>query len=100
MFTLNDYVEGKLTGLYIGLAVGGLIVAVILGFVSRNIVKNKNYPDASNHGFAWGFWLGIIGCLMVCALPDKLARPAAAEAYSRPAARSKEPDETEAALRF
>lgn len=65
MFTLNEYLDGKLTALYIALSIVGIIVAIVLGFVSRNIVKNKNYPDELNHGFAWGFWLGLIG-LIVC----------------------------------
>jgi hypothetical protein len=43
-----------------------LIVGIVFGFVCRAIVRNKGYDAADNHGFAWGFWLGIIG-LIVCA---------------------------------
>lgn len=46
--------------------VSWIIFGVIWGFACRAIVKGKGYPDAYNHGFAWGFWLGLIG-LIVCA---------------------------------
>lgn len=42
-----------------------LAVCLIFGFVGRAIVKSKGY-EYDNHGFAWGFWLGIIG-VIVCA---------------------------------
>jgi uncharacterized membrane protein YeaQ/YmgE (transglycosylase-associated protein family)/predicted Zn-ribbon and HTH transcriptional regulator len=43
-----------------------LVMGVIWGFVGRAIVGSKGYDGSDNHGFAWGFWLGIIG-LIVCA---------------------------------
>lgn len=43
-----------------------LIYCCIWGAVCNAIVSSKNYPPERNHGFAWGFWLGLIG-LIVCA---------------------------------
>ena len=39
---------------------------IIWGFICRSIVASKNYPEELNHGFAWGFFLNLIG-LIVCA---------------------------------
>ena len=73
MFGIEKAVETQFTVVYIIAAVVGLIVAVVLGFVCRNIVKGKGYPDQLNHGFAWGFWLGLIG-LVVCACKQPYAQ--------------------------
>ncbi len=43
-----------------------IIIRIIIGAICKSIVSSKRYPDSENHGFAWGFWLGIIG-LIVCA---------------------------------
>lgn len=49
-----------------GYIVGGLVGCIVFGLICRAIVKSKGYEGSDNHGFAWGFWLGIIG-LIVCA---------------------------------
>lgn len=38
-----------------------LVQAVIMGFVALHISESKGYEG----GFAWGFWLGIVGVLVV-----------------------------------
>ncbi|MDE6035743.1 MAG: hypothetical protein K2G36_07535 [Ruminococcus sp.] len=40
--------------------------AVIWGFVTRTISKNKGYKG----GFWWGFWLNIIGVIVVACRPN------------------------------
>ncbi len=42
-------------------------VRVALGCLGRKIVNDKGYPKEQNHGFVWGFFLGIIG-LLVCSI--------------------------------
>ncbi len=65
---LPDYINDRtITTFVVITAVFGLIAAFTMGFIGRSIVKNKGYPEELNHGFAWGFWLGIIG-LIVCAV--------------------------------
>ena len=49
-----------------GYIMGGLIQALILGFVCDRIVSGKGYPRNENHGFLWGFLLSVIG-VIVCA---------------------------------
>lgn len=51
---------------FIGSLIVYFVLGIIWGAVSSSIVKGKGYPDSENHGFAWGFWLGLIG-LIVCA---------------------------------
>ncbi|MDE6426262.1 MAG: hypothetical protein K2K89_09040 [Ruminococcus sp.] len=46
--------------------VGVLIQALIWGFITKTILKNKGYKG----GFAWGFLLGIIGVIVVACKPD------------------------------
>ena len=41
-------------------------MSVIFGAVCSSIVAKKGYPKEKNHGFLWGFFLGVIG-LIVCA---------------------------------
>lgn len=38
-----------------------LIVGVLFGGITDHVAKSKGYES----GFAWGFWLGIIGLLVV-----------------------------------
>ena len=42
-----------------------LVLPFVWGFLGRKMVRDKGYPDNMNHGFAWGFWLGIIGIIVV-----------------------------------
>ncbi len=67
MWGLGLYTEKEFTTILIIAAVVGIVVAFVMGFVCRTIVRGKGYPDELNHGFAWGFWLGVIG-LIVCAV--------------------------------
>lgn len=63
------YSRAYQTGVGIGLFVYGIayiIIAIILGFVTKKMNENKGYTG----GFAWGFWLGIIGVIVVaCKTP-------------------------------
>ena len=45
----------------------GFASAIGFGIACRSIVRSKGYPDEMNHGFLWGFFLGLIG-LVVCAV--------------------------------
>ncbi|MBR4554039.1 MAG: hypothetical protein IKO27_00430 [Ruminococcus sp.] len=60
------YTEQDAAIILIVAGIVGIGFAIGLGFAGRAVVRGKGYPDAMNHGFAWGFWLGLIG-LIVCA---------------------------------
>lgn len=47
-------------------ALGSLAVCVILGLVTKHINESKGYSG----GFAWGFWLNLIGVIVVACKPD------------------------------
>ena len=64
---MSERVFEHFMAFYLICGIIGLISAVVMGFVCRYIVKNKNYPPERNHGFLWGFFLGLIG-LVVCAV--------------------------------
>lgn len=51
---------------WFGYALGSLAVCVILGFVTKHINESKGYSG----GFAWGFWLNLIGVIVVACKPD------------------------------
>lgn len=42
-----------------------LIVAIICGFITKSMNENKGYDG----GFAWGFFLSIIGIIVVAVRP-------------------------------
>ncbi|MDE6798004.1 MAG: hypothetical protein K2J36_08360 [Ruminococcus sp.] len=50
--------------MFVSLAV--LINAVIWGFITKTISRNKGYKG----GFWWGFWLNIIGVIVVACRPN------------------------------
>lgn len=54
----------------IGYIVAGLVNGVIWGFVSKHINESKGYDG----GFAWGFWLGVIGVIVVAVKPENTRR--------------------------
>ncbi|MBE6861508.1 MAG: SHOCT domain-containing protein [Ruminococcus sp.] len=43
-----------------------IVSSVICGFVSKTINENKGYYG----GFAWGFWLSILGIIVVACKPE------------------------------
>lgn len=49
------------------------VIHIISGNISKAVVKSKNYPDSINHGFAWGFFLGILG-LIICLLKTPISK--------------------------
>ncbi len=55
-------------------AVAAIIVCCIFGVVTKKINESKGYYG----GFAWGFWLGIIGIIIVS------CKPAVRSSYSNP----------------
>ncbi len=44
-----------------------LVMCIIFGCITRKINMNKGYDG----GFAWGFWLGIIGIIVVAVRQPK-----------------------------
>lgn len=50
----------------IGYFFGVLIVSIIFGLITKHINESKGYTG----GFAWGFWLNIIGIIVVACKPD------------------------------
>lgn len=47
------------------------VVGYIIGRRMENTATEKGYGTEA-HAFAMCFWLGIIGCIYVAALPDKI----------------------------
>lgn len=56
---------GDLTGFYVFSFIFGIITSCILGAVTKSINESKGYDG----GFAWGFWLGAIGIIVVACRP-------------------------------
>lgn len=48
------------------IVLGGIIVSIIFGFITSWINESKGY----NGGFAWGFFLGVIGIIVVACRAD------------------------------
>lgn len=48
-----------------------LIIGFIIGKAMENAAADKGYGTEA-HAFAMCFWLGVIGCIYVAALPDKI----------------------------
>lgn len=46
--------------------IGVIIVSCIFGFITKTMNENKGYEG----GFAWGFWLNLIGVIVVACKPD------------------------------
>lgn len=62
----SDYLSIFLST-YLVTGIIGIIVACIFGAITKNINESKGY----NGGFAWGFWLGVIGIIVVaCRQPN------------------------------
>lgn len=53
------------------MAIGLLVINYIIAKQFEKIAMDKGYTPEEAHPFAMCFWLGIIGCLYVCAMPDK-----------------------------
>ena len=62
-----------------GYLIGLLISSLVFGFITRYIAQSKGYDG----GFWWGFFLGIIGVLVVGFRPDN--RTSAASSAEMPA---------------
>ncbi len=54
----------------IGYLIGAIIEGLICGFVAKKIGENKGYDNQ----FWWGFWLGVIGVIVVAVKPDNSNR--------------------------
>lgn len=48
--------------------IGAIPVPIILGFCTKKINESKGYYG----GFAWGFWLGVIGLIVVACKPNRV----------------------------
>lgn len=53
----------------VGIIIWFIIWGIVASFMNQ-VVYEKGY-DSEAHAFAMCFWLGILGCLYVIALPDK-----------------------------
>lgn len=58
-----------------------LVIMLICGGIAKAIIDSKGYPEDENHGFAWGFWLTIIG-IIICSLKPDYNKPTSATSYS------------------
>lgn len=56
---------------YIIAIVVEIILMCVCGFISRSLNESKGYYG----GFAWGFWLGIIGILFIVSKPTVAYTP-------------------------
>lgn len=55
----------------------GVILYIIINFVVASMMSNVAVMKGHGkevHAFAACFWLGIIGCIYVAALPDKITQ--------------------------
>lgn len=43
-----------------------IVQGTIFGFITKHVAESKGYDG----GFAWGFWLGIIGLIVVGFKPN------------------------------
>lgn len=58
----------------------GLVTSIACGLLGRMIVRSKKYPKPLNHGFAWGFWLNLLG-LLICLLKPKYRNASVSRSY-------------------
>lgn len=57
------------SSIIIGMIIGYFALDIVFGFITKSINERKGY----NGGFAWGFWLGIIGIIVVAVRQDNHA---------------------------
>lgn len=50
---------------------GGLVSCCVFGIITMIMNENKGYKG----GFAWGFWLNLIGVIVVACKPDSHSGP-------------------------
>ena len=62
----SDFVDIFIDTGLIWVILGVLICSLACGFATRKINESKGYDG----GFAWGFWLGFIGLIVVACKPD------------------------------
>ena len=55
------YSSSDSIAIYLISAIIGLVVSIVFGCITKGINENKGYDG----GFAWGFWLGWIGIIVV-----------------------------------
>lgn len=57
------------------LTITAIIVGIVINFIIASMMSNVAVMKGHGkevHAFAACFWLGIIGCIYVAALPDKI----------------------------
>ncbi|MBQ3665096.1 MAG: SHOCT domain-containing protein [Lachnospiraceae bacterium] len=64
MFDSNYFSIGYLIGYFLGLLIWG----ILMGCATKVINESKGYSG----GFAWGFWLGLIGLIVVACKSNKI----------------------------
>ncbi len=47
-----------------------IAIGCVFGAICRKIIEDKGYSSQENHGFAWGFGLGVIGFIVCSTKPD------------------------------
>ena len=57
------------------------VIHIISGSIAKAVVRGKNYPNNKNHGFAWGFFLGILG-LIICLFKTPMPKRRPSSSYS------------------
>lgn len=62
----SGIISAYIWGAIIAFSINGIIWEIICYF----LVKSKWYEKSENHGFAWGFWLGLIGLIVCCIKPN------------------------------
>ena len=67
-----------MVGYFFGFLIGYILIGIIMGYTTQYLAKCKGYEG----GFWWGFFLGIIGLLVVGFRPDIQSQPSS---YERPA---------------
>lgn len=61
------------------LILGYLINGVIFGFITKNVADSKGLE----HGFAWGFWFGLVGLLVVGFKPMVTSPPQRQDEFTK-----------------
>lgn len=62
-----SYDGGAIAGVIFIYLVVYIVISVIWGLVTQKVAENKGYYD---HAFWWGFFLGLIGLIVILVRPD------------------------------
>ena len=68
--------------LYFFAGLAGLIIDIFVSLTFRDIAEMKGHTESSKY-FWWTFFTGIIGMLMVVALPDRAVKANTSAAFEK-----------------